>query len=88
VKLAHRLRQLGLTSYFAYYRYLLKPEGIKELQHLTNTITIDTTEFFRGKRQFKLLREHILPGLIRQKNKKNVSGFGHQDVPPDWSLTV
>lgn len=70
VKLAHRLRQLGLTSYFAYYRYLLKPEGIKELQHLTNTITIDTTEFFRGKRQFKLLREHILPGLIRQKNKK------------------
>jgi chemotaxis protein methyltransferase CheR len=70
VKLAHRLRQLGLTSYFAYYRYLLKPEGIKELQHLANTVTIDTTEFFRGKRQFKLLREHILPGLIRQKNKK------------------
>ena len=70
VKLAHRLRQLGLTSYFAYYRYLLKPEGIKELQHLANTVTIDTTEFFRGKRQFKLLREHILPELIRQKNKK------------------
>jgi len=71
VKLAHRLRQLGLTSYFAYYRYLLKPEGIKELQHLANTVTIDTTEFFRGKRQFKLLREHILPELIREKNKKN-----------------
>ncbi len=70
VKLAHRLRQLGLTSYFAYYRYLLKPEGVKELQHLANTVTIDTTEFFRGKRQFKLLREHILPELIRQKNKK------------------
>lgn len=70
IKLAHRLRQLGLTSYFAYYRYLLKPEGIKELQHLANTVTIDTTEFFRGKRQFKLLREHILPELIRQKNKK------------------
>lgn len=70
VKLAHRLRQLGLTSYFAYYRYLLKPEGIKELQHLANTVTIDTTEFFRGERQFKLLREHILPELIRQKNKK------------------
>ncbi len=70
IKLAHRLRQLGLTSYFAYYRYLLKPEGIKELRHLANTVTIDTTEFFRGKRQFKLLREHILPELIRQKNKK------------------
>ena len=70
VKLAHRLRQLGLTSYFAYYRYLLKPEGKKELRHLVNTVTIDTTEFFRGERQFKLLREHILPELIQQKNKK------------------
>ena len=70
VKLAHRLRQLGLTSYFAYYRYLLKPEGIKELRYLVNTVTIDKTEFFRGERQFKFLREHILPELIRQKNKK------------------
>ena len=70
VKLAHRLRQLGLTSYFAYYRYLLKPEGIKELRYFVNTVTIDKTEFFRGERQFKFLREHILPELIRQKNKK------------------
>ncbi|MBU4288069.1 MAG: hypothetical protein KKI12_07860 [Proteobacteria bacterium] len=70
VKLASRLRQLGLTSYLAYYRYLLKPEGIKELRHLVNTVTIDTTEFFRGEQQFKFLREHILPELIQQKNKK------------------
>ena len=70
VKLAHRLRQLGLTSYFAYYRYLLKPEGIKELRHLVNTVTIDKTEFFRGEQQFKLLRELILPELIQRKNKK------------------
>jgi len=70
MKLAHRLRQLGLTSYLAYYRYLLKPEGIKELRYLVNTVTIDTTEFFRGERQFKFLREHILPELIQQKNKK------------------
>jgi hypothetical protein len=27
----------------------------------------------------------VRPG---KKNKKNVSGFGHQDVPPDRSLTV
>jgi chemotaxis protein methyltransferase CheR len=70
VKLAHRLRQLGLTSYFDYYRYLLKPEGIKELRHLINTVAIDTTEFFREERQFNFLREHILPELIQQKNKK------------------
>jgi len=70
LKLAPRLRQLGLTSYLAYYRYLLKPKGIKELHYLVNTVTIDTTEFFRGERQFKILREHVLPELIQQKNKK------------------
>jgi len=70
VKLAHRLRQLGLTSYFDYYRYLLKPKGIKELRYLVNIVVIDTTEFFREERQFNFLREHILPELIQQINKK------------------
>lgn len=71
IKLSLRLQKLGLTSYHAYYRYLLKPEGIKELRHLINTVTIDKTEFFRGERQFIYLRKHILPELIHQKKLYN-----------------
>ncbi|MCJ7616053.1 MAG: hypothetical protein MUO43_05900 [Desulfobacterales bacterium] len=70
IKLAPRLQQLGLKSFSAYYSYLLKPEGKKELRHLVNTITIDKTEFFRGNRHFELLRKSILPELIKQKNNE------------------
>ncbi len=70
IKLTPRLQRLGLKSFFAYYHYLLKPEGIKELRHLVNTVTIDKTEFFRGKQQFELLRKSILPALIKQNNNE------------------
>lgn len=71
IRLADRLQKLGLTSYHAYYRHLLKPEGTKELQHLINIVTIDITEFFRGNQQLIYLREHILPDLIQQKKLSN-----------------
>ncbi len=70
-RLANRLQKLGLTSYHAYYRHLLKPEGTKELRHLINIVTIDKTEFFRGNQQLIRLREHILPDLIQQKKLSN-----------------
>jgi len=70
IKLAPRLRQLGLTSFSAYYRYLLTPEGIPELRYLVNIVAIDKTEFFRGERQFQLLRQSVLPELI-QENKSD-----------------
>ncbi|MBU4419501.1 MAG: hypothetical protein KKH84_00670 [Proteobacteria bacterium] len=70
IKLAPRLQQLGLKSFSAYYRYLLKPEGEKELRHLVNTVTVDKTEFFRGDLHFELLRKSILPELLKQKNNE------------------
>ena len=70
LKLSRRLQDLDLSSYFDYYRYLLKPEGVRELRHLINIVTIDQTSFFRGKKQFEILRERILPEVIRRKIEK------------------
>ena len=70
LKLSRRLQDLGISSYFDYYRYLLKPEGVRELRHLINIVTIDQTSFFRGKKQFEILRERILPEVIRRKIEK------------------
>ena len=70
LKLARRLQDLGLSSYFDYYCYLLRPEGVRELQHLINIVTIDQTSFFRGERQFEILRERILPEVVRRKIEK------------------
>ena len=67
LKLSRRLQDLGLSSYFDYYHYILKPESVKELQCLVNIITIDQTSFFRGEKQFELLRECVLPELIQRK---------------------
>ena len=70
LKLSRRLQDLGISSYFDYYRYLLKPEGVRELRHLINIVTIDQTSFFRGEKQFEILRERILPEIIRRKIEK------------------
>ncbi len=67
LKLSRRLQDLGLSSYFDYYHYILKPESVKELQCLVNIITIDQTSFFRGEKQFELLRERVLPELVQRK---------------------
>ncbi|MBC8199649.1 MAG: hypothetical protein H8E80_06345 [Desulfobacteraceae bacterium] len=70
LKLSRRLQDLGLSSYFDYYHYILKPEGAKELQRLVNIITIDQTSFFRGEKQFEILRKRILPEVIQRKIEK------------------
>ncbi|MBW2019184.1 MAG: protein-glutamate O-methyltransferase CheR [Deltaproteobacteria bacterium] len=68
-KLASRLSRLGLTSYNAYYRYLLHDkEGGLELRQLINTITVDQTAFFRDAKQFELLASIVLPQIAVQKN--------------------
>lgn len=70
LKLSRRLQDMGFSSYFDYYCYILKPESAKELQCLVNIITIDQTSFFRGEKQFELLRERILPELVQRKTEK------------------
>lgn len=70
LKLSRRLQDLGLSSYIDYYRYLLKPEGMRELRHLINSVTIGQTSFFRGEKQFEILRKRILPEVIRRKIEK------------------
>lgn len=70
LKMSHRLQDLGLSSYFDYYHYILKPERAKELQRLVNIITIDQTSFFRGEKQFEILRERVLPELVQRKTEK------------------
>ncbi|MFC1837476.1 CheR family methyltransferase [Thermodesulfobacteriota bacterium] len=69
-KMAPRLQKLGLESYTLYYRHLQKPEGRKELQHLINIVTIGQTGFFRGIRQFELLRDQIIPDIFQRKMMK------------------
>jgi len=70
LKLSRRLQHIGFSSYSDYYHYLLRPEVARELRHLINIITIDQTDFFRGKQQLELLHKRILPEIVWRKMEK------------------
>ncbi|MDY7002231.1 MAG: protein-glutamate O-methyltransferase [Thermodesulfobacteriota bacterium] len=61
-RLQKRLRALGLGGYETYIEYLFSPQGIdKELHHLIDVVTTNTTEFFREPRHFDFLVNQVLP---------------------------
>lgn len=61
-RLSRRMRELRLTSFISYYRYVTKgPNGGAELQTLIDLITTNETSFFREPLHFKVLREKIIP---------------------------
>jgi chemotaxis protein methyltransferase CheR len=61
-RLNKRLRALGLSSFEDYFRYLQK-ETAAELSFFINTVTTNTTEFFREAGHFRFLKEIALPSL-------------------------
>ena len=65
-RLVRRLRLLKLNSFKDYCTYLQGPSGEKELGFALNSITTNTTSFFREKHHFDFLREEILPPIRRE----------------------
>lgn len=61
-RLGGRLRELGLPSFFSYYRYLCSADlSREELQKLVDCITTNTTSFFREVEHFAFLADKVLP---------------------------
>ena len=64
--LAERLRATGTASLAEYLDHVSSPAASIELQALLNEVTIQETHFFRNPPQFRALRQHVLPGLVRR----------------------
>ncbi|MFP5240081.1 MAG: chemotaxis protein CheR, partial [Acidobacteriota bacterium] len=61
-RLHKRLRALELDSYSSYCDYLFSPRGTElELVNLIDTVTTNTTEFFREPKHFDVLTGKVLP---------------------------
>ncbi len=56
-RLSSRLRQLGISDYAAYYRYVTQGEDPDELQRLIDVLTTHETYFFREERHFQWLAQ-------------------------------
>ena len=63
-RLTRRLRELGLTSFSAYYRRITE-EDPGELTHMLDRVSTNETHFFREPRQFDFLKETVVPHWIQ-----------------------
>ncbi len=69
--ISQRSRFTGLNSIEVYYQLLTDEtyQSQQEWEKLNTEITNTESFFFRDKGQFKLLKQHIVPGLIKYKSK-------------------
>ncbi|MGE4552589.1 MAG: protein-glutamate O-methyltransferase CheR [Desulfovibrionaceae bacterium] len=63
-RLRKRMAALGLENHEEYCRYLFSDAGqARELPHLYDAVTTNTTNFFREPRHFEILTGQVLPAL-------------------------
>lgn len=68
-----RIKATKVESPHKYLNFLrFHPQGKEELPQLLNFLTIKETYFFRNQPQFKVLREKILPEIIKRKTKERL----------------
>lgn len=61
-RLGRRMRELSLSSYQAYYDYIMS-HWEQELSQFIETITTNETYFFRCPRHFHLLSKNVFPSM-------------------------
>jgi chemotaxis protein methyltransferase CheR len=69
-RLARRLRECRLDSFYSYYRLLISDEGKGELALLLENLTVNETSFFRNKAQLDLFHRYILEDLLHYKQSR------------------
>jgi chemotaxis protein methyltransferase CheR len=60
-RLRNRVRQVGLSSFEAYYAYVVSKKNPTERQIVIDLLTTNETYFFREPRHFAVLRDEIIP---------------------------
>ncbi|MBI1324006.1 methyltransferase domain-containing protein [bacterium] len=63
-RLRRRLKETGIATYEAYYRFLNSPEGRTEVANFLDAITTNETYFFRDPTQFEWLGGPFLDALV------------------------
>ncbi len=78
-RLIERIKATGHKSFRDYFIYLRFDRSGKELQNLTNLLTVNETYFFREEYQFRCLVNKILSEIILKKKCK-------KDIIRIWSI--
>ncbi|MBY0422824.1 MAG: protein-glutamate O-methyltransferase CheR [Parvularculaceae bacterium] len=68
-RLAKRLRALELSSFDQYVALIESPDGAEERRNMLAALTTNVTRFFREPHHFELLRDVVLPPLLREAER-------------------
>src|SRR5512147_3108539 len=75
-RLTRRLRELGLSSFEAYYRHIVEMDHGDELIALLDRISTNETHFFREPKQFAFLENKVFPSW----KERNRSAGGNRHI--------
>ena len=69
-RFSRRLRALNLDTFEEYYRFVISPDGLSEMQNFINSITTNKTDFFRESHHFDFLVEHFVPEIVSSRRRE------------------
>lgn len=70
-RLSKRLREMGFNGFRQYYKYLTKADSGQELINMLDAISTNLSSFFREKKHFEFLEQHVYP-LYRDMKKQGI----------------
>jgi chemotaxis protein methyltransferase CheR len=68
-RLLDRIEKTGCESFEQYFAGLKRSTAARELETLTNLLTVNETYFFREDHQFACMAKHMLPELTARRRK-------------------
>jgi chemotaxis protein methyltransferase CheR len=75
-RIRRRLKELSISSYRDYCRYLFSDSGHREeLVHLIDVVTTNKTDFFREPKHFEFLATRMLPEHMRDSGGRRAVRF-------------
>ena len=92
-RLLKRIRDLKMSSFSEYKKYLFSKEGHdKEILHFLNVVTTNKTDFFREPIHFNFLNDEVLPKKKEQKNGETLkiwsAGCSSGEEPYTISIVI
>lgn len=88
-KLSERIKACNRKNFEEYFHYIkFHPEGRLELKSLLDLITIGETYFFRNEAQFNVLKDYVLPELIKNGKDINIWCAGCSTAEEPYSIAM
>ncbi len=88
-KVNQRIKDLQFSTVEEYYNFLrFNRQGKRELIRLIDEITVKETYFCREKEHFNILIKHILPDLLKIKNKIKILSAGCSYGAEPFSIAI